>query len=223
MYVYISIYTNRQKGDVLEDNVQALGAPDKAIVLDNVGVVQVLEQVNLHLHVLQVCGAQVLEADLLDGDGLAGAPVEGAVDAPKGALAQTVAQLVVLEAGDVLGGALGGAFSAGALLALAGLAIVGGRGRGLLCVAGGAGAGAGGLRGARVGGRVRGSGRVCGHVSGPRGRRAIGAVSGPAWCACPLRAAEGPNRRQWGRACCLRMRDSARRPWRGPLCALAVV
>lgn len=100
------------------------------MVLDNVGVVKVLEQVNFHLHVLEICGAQVFEADLLDGDRLASAPIEGAVDTAKGALAQAVAQLVVLEAGDILGGFLGSAFSAWALVAVAvaSMAIVIGRG-----------------------------------------------------------------------------------------------
>jgi hypothetical protein len=112
----------------LENNVETLGTPHEAVVLDNVGMVQVLEQVNLHLHVLEVCGAQVLEADLLDGDRLAGAPVEGAVYAAECAFAQAVAQLEVLEAGDVLGCLLRGALSARPLFALAGLAIVVGRG-----------------------------------------------------------------------------------------------
>jgi hypothetical protein len=146
-------------GDVLEDDVQALGAADEAVVLDNVGVVEVLEQVDLHLHILQVGGAQVLQADLLDGDRLAGAPVQRTVHAAEGAFAQAVAQLVVLESGHVLGGALGGALSAGALLALAGGAIVVGGAARLLCVAGGIGR-RGGLRGARVGCRVGGFGRM---------------------------------------------------------------
>jgi len=124
--------------DALEDDVQALGAADKAVVLDNVGVVEVLEQVDFHLHVAQVGGAQVLEAHLLDGDRLPRAPVERAVDAAKGALAQTVAQLEVLEAGYVLGGALGGALAAGPLLALAGRR-EGGCRRRLLCGHGGQG------------------------------------------------------------------------------------
>lgn len=34
---------------ILEDNVQALGGLDEAIVLDDVGVVEVLEQVDLNL------------------------------------------------------------------------------------------------------------------------------------------------------------------------------
>jgi hypothetical protein len=149
--------------DVLEDDVQALRTSDEAVVLDNVGVVQVLEQVDLHLHVLQVGGAQVLQTDLLDGDRLAGAPVQRAVHAAEGALAQAVAQLEVLEPGDVLGGALGGTLSAGALLA--GRAIVVAGAARLLCVAGGVGRRRG-LRGARVGGRVGGFGRMRHHAGG---------------------------------------------------------
>jgi len=99
-------------------------------------VIQVLEQVNLHLHVLEVRCAQVLQADLLDGDRLSRAPVQRPVHAAKGALAQTVSQLKVLEAGHVLGGLLGGSFPARALLAFTWLAIVVGGARGLLCVAG---------------------------------------------------------------------------------------
>lgn len=159
--------------DSLEDNVQTLRTPDKAIVLYNVRMIQVLEQINLHFHVLQIGHAQVLQAHLLDRHRLARAPVQRAVDAAKRALAQTVAQLVVLEAGDVLGSALGGAFPAGPLfalaLALAGLAVCRrgrGRGRRLLAVAGRVGRG---LRGARVRGRVRGFGRVRDHAGGVAG------------------------------------------------------
>ena len=99
-------------------------------------MVQVLEQVDLHLHVLEVGGAQVLEADLLDGHRLARAPVERAVDAAKGALAQAVAQLEVLEARDILRRLLRRPLSARPLLALAGLPGARGRGRGPLCMAG---------------------------------------------------------------------------------------
>lgn len=143
---------------VLQDDVQAVRAAYKALVLDNVGVVQVLQQVDLHLHVLQVGSAQVLQAHLLDGNRLAGAPIEGAVHTTKGALTEAVAQLVVLETDDILGGPLRCAVSAGPLLALLAVdvavarlwGVVGGR-RGLLLVARRAWVGAGWLRGARAG------------------------------------------------------------------------
>ena len=129
------------------------------MVLDDIRVIQVFEQVDFHLHVLEISGAQVLQAHLLDSNGLTGAPVEGAIDAAKGAFAQAVAQLVVLETGDILGGPLCCSISAGSLftlLAVAGLSAVVGRGRGLLCVAGRAwGQVVRGLRGARVGCPVR--------------------------------------------------------------------
>ena len=64
-------------GHSLQDDVETLGAPHEAVVLDDIRMVQVLEQVNLHLHVLEVCGAQVLQADLLDSDRLAGSTVNG--------------------------------------------------------------------------------------------------------------------------------------------------
>ena len=159
---------------ILQDDVQAVGAAHKALVFDNIGVVQVLEQVDFHLHVLQVGGAQVLEAHLLDGNRLAGAPVEGAVNAAKGAFAQAVAELVVLEADNILGGPLCCSVPARALFALfaafARLGAVVGRGRGLLLVAWRAWVGGWGLRGARVGGPVRGLWGVVRHHGG----RALG-------------------------------------------------
>lgn len=116
-------------------------------------MVQVLEQVNLHLHVLEVCRAQVLQADLLDGDRLPRAPVQRPVDAAKGALAQAVSQLKVLETRHILGGLLCRSFPTRPGLSLAGLAIVVGGARGLLCVAGRVRL-RGCLRGPRIGGGV---------------------------------------------------------------------
>jgi hypothetical protein len=102
-------------------------------------MVQVLEQVNLHLHVLQIGGAQVLQADLLDGHRLSRAPVQGPIHAAKSPLSQAVAQLVVLETGHILGCPLCRSFSARPLLSFARLAIAARGSRGLLCVAGCAG------------------------------------------------------------------------------------
>ena len=109
---------------LLEDNVQALQAPYESVVLDNIGMVEVFEQINLHFHILQVCDAQILEADLLDGHGLARAPIQGPIDATKGALAQTVAQLEILEPSDILRRPLCSALSARPLFSLTGLAAV---------------------------------------------------------------------------------------------------
>lgn len=154
---------------VLQDDVQTVRAAHKALVLDNVGVIQVLQQVDLHFHVLQVCSTQVLKAHLLDSNRLTGAPVESTVDAAKGAFAQAIAQLVVLETNNVLGGPLRCAIPAGtlltliALLAVACLSAMVGRGGDLLLVAGRAWIGNGGLRGARVGGAVGGLRRVRHH------------------------------------------------------------
>ena len=149
---------------VLQNDVQTVRAAHKTLVFDNVGVVQVLQQVDLHFHVLQIGGAQVLKAHLLDGDRLAGAPIEGTVDAAERAFAQAVTQLEVLEADDILSSPLCRAVPARALfalftwltlltlLAVAWLRAEVGRGRGLLLVAGRAWmGGVGRLRGARVG------------------------------------------------------------------------
>lgn len=135
------------------------------MVLDNVGMVQVLEQIDFHLHVLQVSGAQVLEANLLDSDSLASAPIECPVHTAKGTLSQAVAQLVVLETSDILSSTLGCTFSAGPLFSLAGVAIVVGRGGRLLGMAWGVcGLGGRGLGGARVGGGMRSFWRVGDHI-----------------------------------------------------------
>ena len=155
--VYVCVWFH---GHSLQDDVETLGAPHEAVVLDDIRMIQVLEQVNLHLHVLEVCGAQVLEADLLDGDCLARAPVECPVHAAECAFAQAVAQLEVLEARDILGCLLRCPFSARPLFALAGLAVVVGRGRRLLGVAAGCVGRGRGLRRARVGGRMRWAGGV---------------------------------------------------------------
>ena len=149
---------------VLQNDVQTVRAAHKTLVFDNVGVVQVLQQVDLHFHVLQIGGAQVLKAHLLDGDRLAGAPIEGTVDAAERAFAQAITQLKVLEADDILSCPLCCAVPARALfalftwltlltlLAVAWLGAKVGRGRGLLLVAGRAWmGGVGRLRGARVG------------------------------------------------------------------------
>ena len=152
---------------VLQNDVQTVRAAHKTLVFDNVGVVQVLQQVDLHFHVLQIGGAQVLKAHLLDGDRLAGAPIEGTVDAAERAFAQAITQLKVLEADDILSSPLCRAVPARALfalftwltlltlltlLAVAWLRAEVGRGRGLLLVAGRAWmGGVGRLRGARVG------------------------------------------------------------------------
>jgi hypothetical protein len=121
---------------LLENNIQALRAPDEAIVLDNVGMVEVLEQVNLHFHVLQVGHTQVLQPDLLDGDRLARAPIQRAVHATKGPLAQAIPKLKVLEACHILGCPLCRSFSARPLLSLTGLARLVRGCRRLLCMAG---------------------------------------------------------------------------------------
>lgn len=97
------------------------------MIFDNVGVIEVLEQVDFRLHVLEVCHPKVLETDLLDGHRLARAPIEGPVDAAKGAFPEAIPQLEVLEASNILGCSLGGTLSARALLPFAELAILPGR------------------------------------------------------------------------------------------------
>ena len=77
---------------VLEDDVQVLRGLDEAVVFHDVGVVQVLEQVDLLHERGDVAGeGEVGERDLFDGDGFAGRPVEGAVDGAEGAAAEAVA------------------------------------------------------------------------------------------------------------------------------------
>lgn len=125
---------------LLQDYVQTLGALDEAVVLDDVGMVEVLEQVDLQHDGLEVGRAQVLQPDLLDGYRLAGAPVQGAVHAAKGALAQTVAQLVVFEADDILRCPLCRPLPARSVLTARRACVRNGRGRCLLCVAGRVGA-----------------------------------------------------------------------------------
>ena len=47
----------RVSDGVLENDVQGFSRLDKAIVLDNVRVIKILEQINFHLHIrVSTCG-----------------------------------------------------------------------------------------------------------------------------------------------------------------------
>jgi hypothetical protein len=77
---------------ILQDDIQTFAGLDEAQVLDDVVVVEVLEQVDFRLDHAELRARQVRYPDLLDGDGFAGAPVEGFVDGAEGAFAEAFAE-----------------------------------------------------------------------------------------------------------------------------------
>ena len=79
---------------VLEDEVEMAFGADSLKVSDNLRVLEVVQQVNLRLHRLQVPDGHVAGRDLLDGTEIARLPVERAVDFARAAAAELLAQLL---------------------------------------------------------------------------------------------------------------------------------
>lgn len=65
-------------------------------------MVEVFEQVNLDLQGSVETFWEFGESNLFDGDGLAGTPIECAVDASKGALTKTITELLGCGQGSTL-------------------------------------------------------------------------------------------------------------------------
>lgn len=79
---------------VLQDDVQTVGRLDEAVVFDNVGMIQILQQINLLHNDIEFALGEVGEEDLLDGDCFARGPVQSAIDAAESTSSKDLTELL---------------------------------------------------------------------------------------------------------------------------------